>query len=50
MGAFVAGFLVESYGLNSMFILSGILVTIGLIIGLRYLPKGKARGKGEENL
>ena len=50
IGAFVAGFLVESYGLNSMFILSGILVTIGLIIGLRYLPKGKARGKGEENL
>jgi len=46
IGALIAGFIIQSYGLTSMFVLSGILVTISLIIGLIYLPKGKPRREG----
>ena len=41
LGAFIAGFIVESYGVPSIFALSGTLVSISLILGLIYLPKGK---------
>jgi len=41
IGALIAGFIIEPYGLSSMFVFSGVLVTISLIIGLISLPKGK---------
>jgi len=50
LGAFIAGFIIQSYGLTSMFMLSGVLVSISLIIGLLYLPKGKPRIPGADAL
>jgi MFS family permease len=50
LGAFIAGFLVESYGVNSIFALSGVLVSISLILGLIYLPKGKPPRAGANPL
>jgi MFS family permease len=50
IGALIGGLFIQLYGLLSMFALSGGLVTVGLIIGFIYLPKGKPRREGEEIL
>ena len=50
LGAFIAGFIVDLYGVNSIFALSGVLVSISLIIGFIYLPKGKPQGAGANPL